>query len=695
MKALTAIVRAVLHSYAEIFFLQSPVVGAILFLTTFLNPTLGVAGILSVLAAYAFAKFLKMDKTFLETGFYTYNALLVGLSIGFLFKISVITIFFVLVAGVLTFVVSVLLANVFGTYFRLPILSIPFAIISSVLYLSVSRYTNLFVTSLYPKFTLQMLEENVPYFLAGYFKSLGAIFFLPNVLAGCIFALLLLGTSRILFFLSLVGYYTGSAFLFILKGSWYAAFADLSNFNFILVAMAVGGVFLIPARQSYWIALVAVLLSTLVLSATEVFWAAYGVPAFTLPFNSITITLLYVLGLVGFPFVAQVIRKTPEETLDHFLTFQKRFPGTLRTLHLPFAGEWTVWQGFDGRWTHKGQLKYAYDFVITDEQGKTHTEDGSELQHYYAYRKPVLSPVRGRVVAVVSHLPDNPIGQVDRENNWGNYVVIYDLRGFYVEISHFAQDSLKVREGDWVEVGSFLGLCGNSGYSPQPHIHVQVQRTAEVGSPTLPFSFVSYVADQEFHANDLPPEKSKVCPVFADSAIANRLSFYLDNTFTYQVFDGDREAGSVSMTVKMAVDGTFYFDTGKGKLYFGRDAGTFYYYRLDGRDPHLQMMFSAAPRIPLIAEKDIRFTDFLPLKISVGAFRRSVLLFFASFHHAVGASRFVGTIRSRGVLEGKVYPVGSATPIATRVVLDDIFGIREIRVGERKMVLVETNFGEG
>ena len=59
---------------------------------------------------------------------------------------------------------------------------------------------------------------------------------------------------------------------------------------------------------------------------------------------------------------------------------------------------------------------------------------------------------------MVNSLPDNPPGQADKENNWGNYVVIYDKRGFYVLLAHFKQNSIKVKEGDYVAVAYNLNV---------------------------------------------------------------------------------------------------------------------------------------------------------------------------------------------------------------------------------------------
>jgi len=686
-------IKSILNSYSEIFFLENPVAGFLFLLITFINPYLGISGILAVLSAYLFAKFLSLEKEFLESGFYTYNALLVGLSIGYLFKFGILTLFLVFISGILSLIFSMFLYSIFSYYLKLPILSIPFTVISSIIYLSVAGYTNLFIDALYPHFNILFLEENTPQFLSGFFKSLGAIIFSPHVFTGIIISIVLFFISRILFFLALIGYYIGAFTVYLFKGSFYNIFSDISNFNFILIGLALGGIFLIPSIKSYFIAIIAVITSTIVLSATKSFWSFYGIPVFTLPFNLITLMFLYVLGIVGFPYIAKIIRKTPEETLDLFLTSQKRFQGIERGIYLPFAGEWTVWQGFDGKWTHKGQLKYAYDFVISDENGKTYINDGLNLTDYYAFRKPVLSPVKGRVVKVISDLPDNEIGTVDKENNWGNYVVIYDERGFYVELSHFAQNSIKVKEGDWVEVGTFLGLCGNSGYSPQPHIHIQVQMYPEVGSPTLPFSFVSFISNNEFFSNDLPKEGEKIKPAFEDRSKTSKLSFYLDNCFTYEVFIDDKKIDEFEMSVKMAIDGTFYFDTGKGKLYFGKANKTFYFYRLDGFDEYLKDIFISAPKIPLTSEKDIIFKDYLPFKLTTPKILKNFVLFIASFNHSIALSKYEGKLIDEKTVEGKIFPAFSKNFILAKLVLDEIFGIKEIKIGNKTYKLKNINFG--
>ena len=457
--------KTLFHSYSEVFFLQNSFAGLVLLIITLSNINLGIAGLISVLAAYSFARLIGMSHVFLDSGFFTYNALLVGLSIGYLFTLTPLSIFFVVSAGILTFVISVMSNSILSHYLWLPALSVPFVIVSSIAYLASYRYSNLYVTALYSHENSAL--QSLPYWVEGFLISLGAIFFSPTVLIGSVLSIIILYCSRILFLLALYGYFLGATLSGLLTGSLSPAYLNPNNFNFILIAMAVGGVYLIPSPKSYLIAGAGVAMAILLLDAVEMFWSTYGIPAFTLPFNLVTLSLLYVLGLVGFPLVAHSIRSCPEDTLDEYLSNLNRFKGSFRRINLPFTGAWTVWQGFDGRWTHQGSWQHAYDFVI-ERSGATYKGLGTQLEDYYAYKKPVMSPCQGRVVSVINYLPDNLPGETDKTNNWGNLVIITTEAGWSVELSHFVQNSICVNEGDWVEVGMQLGLCGNSGYSPQP-----------------------------------------------------------------------------------------------------------------------------------------------------------------------------------------------------------------------------------
>jgi murein DD-endopeptidase MepM/ murein hydrolase activator NlpD len=98
----------------------------------------------------------------------------------------------------------------------------------------------------------------------------------------------------------------------------------------------------------------------------------------------------------------------------------------------------------------------------------------------------------GVVELVVNHIEDNPIGKENLKENWGNTVVIRHAADLYSKVSHLKKNSIKVKPGDIVKTGDLLGLCGNSGRSPEPHLHFQLQATPYIGSKTLSYPIAYY-----------------------------------------------------------------------------------------------------------------------------------------------------------------------------------------------------------
>ena len=283
---------------------------------------------------------------------------------------------------------------------------------------------------------------------------------------------------------------------------------------------------------------------------------------------------------------------------------------------MPFLGTWTVYQSFDGQWTHQGNWKYAYDFVITDENNETYTNQGIALSDYYCFGKPVLSPVEGTVVDLFMGLKDCPIGEVDKNHNWGNYIILYSIFGYYVEISHFQENSIKVRIGDPVKIGTVLGNCGNSGYSPQPHIHIQVQHWPNLGSITSPFYFGNCIDQNRKICKDgVLEEGMKVDPMTFSRKRNQVLNFILDDNFLFKLIINDIEIRTFQITVRMDIDGSYFFhlEGSNDRLYFGIEQQRFVCYRFIGKKKSpLSYIFVALPIVPITTQRDVQWSSILP-----------------------------------------------------------------------------------
>jgi murein DD-endopeptidase MepM/ murein hydrolase activator NlpD len=499
-------------------------------------------------------------------------------------------------------------------------------------------------------------------------------------------ALLLLLNSRIQFLLAIASYLLGTSLRGMLTGTFAYVYYDPAALNFILVALAIGGFYLLPSPRSYLLAGIAVSLTALISEAVSVFWAAVGLPVHALPYNLVTLFLLYLLGLAGSRSLIRIPQASPEKTLDVELTARRRYQGSGRAIALPCVGRWSVWQGCDGQWTHQGLWRYAYDFVIRDPQSQTYRGAGTQLTDYYAFQKPVLSPIRGWVVRVVNDLPDCPIGTVDADNNWGNYVVLYDDRGFYVEISHFAQHSIVIQQGDRIDRGALIGRCGNSGYSPQPHIHIQVQLTPDVGAATVPFSFANLRVDDIFYEEATPTENAVLEAIAPDQVLVQSFTFPLDSQLQFQVIHRDRVVGNLVLTSRMAIDGSFYLDSGQAKLFYSRNQDGFICHRLEGNDPALALLMIALPKLPLVRHTGQLWWDYLPISTVTTGFRCLVYQFCSSFYPGLASARYAAQWQSESTLVGSITIPGVAKKLSTIVNFDRTYQITRVSVGDRALV---------
>ena len=595
--------------YSALLFLNNKYAGLALLLVTFMNPSVAISGLFAVVFTIAFAEFLEFKEAYLAQGFYIYNSLLVGMGIGYIFSPSLISIALIAILASFTFMLSFMLNRLFSLY-KIPILSLPFSIVTMFVYLASLKYSGL-LSSLVNNTGLY--DITLPLAIGAFFKSFGTIFFLPLNIAGVAMFMLVLYFSRITAIMALVGFYFGVSVHGFLLGSFTQALHDSYAFNYILVAIALCGIFLLPTLKNFALALIGVSMSVILTDAIGILFNYYAIPVFTLPFNITVIVFIFMLSLIYYKEFNMEIKATPEESLSNYLSKIFRFGDNGNKIGLPFSGTWSVYQAFAGEWTHKGKYQYAYDFVKKIE-GKSYKNDGLFREDYYAFGEVVLSPVSGYVVATKQDLVDNHIGEVDNINNWGNYLIIKSDLGFYVEISHLMQYSVNVEVGAYVEENTIVAKCGNSGYSPEPHIHIQVQELGILGGFTKYFTFSEYITEEKLHLHTLPNLGEQVTAVIQDRSIRSRFLYILDDIFRYEVIEKGFKVEEISFVVKMDEYGAFYLEDDKeNRLYFYNNLKEFYFYNYIGGESHLKCLFILAPRTPLIASTGIRYVDYLPI----------------------------------------------------------------------------------
>jgi hypothetical protein len=193
-------------------------------------------------------------------------------------------------------------------------------------------------------------------------------------------------------------------------------------------------------------------------------------------------------------------------------------------LTLPFEGCWlavnTPARRVPSHGTHFLGQTFAIDFAAVDERRHTaavrdwRTVLATEpVTRFFAFGRPILSPIDGHVVSVHDGEPDrtarrSPLlilaylaTQGSRLRRGlsaivGNRVTLgLDADGPFVMLAHLRAGTVLVHPGDPVAVGQTIAACGNSGNTTQPHVHVQVVDSADLlAARGLPITFRNYLA---------------------------------------------------------------------------------------------------------------------------------------------------------------------------------------------------------
>ncbi len=595
LQALQELSNTLFRAYATVLFAERPLVGGLFMLATLRFPNTALAGMLAALVALLSARLLKFKN--LDSGLHIYNSLLVGLSLGATYRLDSYLALLICLAAVLAVFFTVTLSDALWRLDRLPVLSLPFVIVAFAAAFAARGYGSL------SHYLFPLAPHEVFFFETAdhFFTALGATFFIPHPVSGLLFFIGLLITSRYLTLLAVCGFLVGDTLYMLLSGLSYPQLSAWTGFNFILTAMALGGIFSVPSWQSFLLAMLGAALSAMISTATQTVMLIYGLPVMAIPFLLTTLTMLAALSKrfnSASPEILLEKPALPEISMERARLAKVRgLSANQLALAAPFMGEWTVYQGMNGEHTHQGLWQHALDFIITDEDGKSYQRSGNALEDFYCFGLPVLSPVYGTVVSCIGHLADNAPGEVDTEHNWGNFVLIQVGYQHHVLLAHLQQHSLTVKEGEWLHPGQQVGLCGNSGRSPQPHIHLHSQQEALLGSPTEPFVLsgviVQTAQQRQFRLSTVPSKNDRVIAKTANRQLSQALHFPVGKSLYYRFRRGqDAKWQLRHFYVRLTLEGQFrlHSDTGASAAFIETDKVLAFYDRTGGDDWVLDML---------------------------------------------------------------------------------------------------------
>ncbi len=162
-------------------------------------------------------------------------------------------------------------------------------------------------------------------------------------------------------------------------------------------------------------------------------------------------------------------------------------------LAFPFKdGTYAVFEGGNGKASslmnyhygasiHKGartnlSMRYAVDITKVTPWGND--ADGflpMQNAKYAVFNQVVYSPCDGEVFYIEDKWPNETPWSGRAPYNVGNHVVITS-NDFGVLMGHLQRGSILVKPGDRVKKGQPIAQSGNSGWTSQPHLHIQAMR---------------------------------------------------------------------------------------------------------------------------------------------------------------------------------------------------------------------------
>ncbi len=497
--ALISFFDVVIRSYAHTLFSDKLIPSFIFLAATFYDPFIGFMGLLGNIAANGFASLMHTDKNYIHAGVFGINGILVGISVGlYVPDVTEALVVLLITIGLVT-LVTISLLSALTRKRQFPVLSIPFIITTWIMLFTLKSIHGTmphatFHAGFIADAVNQYAGEILPTWLSSYITAFGTTLFQPNIYSGLLVAIGVLLTSRISFLAGTLGGLLGIILYSLIGGDAGNTQQFSSSLNYIIVAIGLCGFFVAPNVPGMLYAMCGVAVTVFLANGLNAVLSPFELPAIVAPFNIAILVMLSPLNSqilytarAGLYLVPLAVVSTPEKNRKWYLENH----GQRGKVHfrLPFYGKWFVYQGEFGLHTHKGTQAYAYDFIVVDNETKQFRDFGMTLDDYYTFGLPVLAPADGKIIAVVNHIKDNLPGVVNELSNWGNFVIIEHSEIEFTEISHFKEGSITVSVGESVKCGQVLGQCGNSGFSPVPHLHIQRQKGPFLAAETVSIRF--------------------------------------------------------------------------------------------------------------------------------------------------------------------------------------------------------------
>jgi hypothetical protein len=212
-------------------------------------------------------------------------------------------------------------------------------------------------------------------------------------------------------------------------------------------------------------------------------------------------------------------------------------------------------------------------------------------------------------------IDDNLVGEVNTVKNWGNTIIIKHADGLYSKLSHLQKGSVSVKTGDNVRYGQVIGKVGNSGRSPYPHLHFQLQSTPYIGSKTLKYPLFSYLENGEkIRTYSYPSLDQKIKHIEDNPVLKRALNFMPGTKIQWKIKTPEGEVDTTWEVFTNQYNKSFIFcNNTKSMAYFQNDGVYFSFTHFSGeRESLLYDFYLTAFRVPVVYVDGYVTSDSLP-----------------------------------------------------------------------------------
>ena len=196
-------------------------------------------------------------------------------------------------------------------------------------------------------------------------------------------------------------------------------------------------------------------------------------------------------------------------TMDVYVLVGGKFPDGEVHLKFPLKnGKYYISSGGSNKFVNNhyrdypNSQQYALDINKIGKYGSAYKSIFSnQVSNHHIFSDTIYCPCTGTIIESEYTINDNLTSSmnVKAENGRGNFITI-DCDGILVSLYHLKMNSIFNPVNSLVTAGEPLGLVGNSGFSQEPHLHIQASKhnpdSVEIG---VPIKF----GDRYFSRNDV------------------------------------------------------------------------------------------------------------------------------------------------------------------------------------------------